>query len=200
MGLAAISVLTGSGITEDLAFARAQKLAGEECWPLSFLEAVRGETAAAERSLQQFGAARPWIGPQGLEIPRLLSQMYAALARNDAVGALAAAGRLPDYPVPLLQFAKGRAHLLVKDYAAAERELRLALFGERDMENFNVLRQHTPLLAILGHFYLGQVYEATGKRDLAANEYQEFLRHFEGSAARLPQLAEARAAITRLVG
>jgi hypothetical protein len=89
---------------------------------------------------------------------------------------------------------------LLKDYAAAERELRLALFGERDMDNFNVLRQHTPLLAILGHFYLGQVYEATGKRDLAANEYQEFLRHFEGSLARLPQLAEARAAIARLVG
>jgi len=199
MGLAAISVLTGSGITDDLAYARQQKLAGEEYRALSFLETVRGDTAAAEQSLQQYAAAHPWVGPQGLEILRAWNQMYAALARNDASGVLAAAGRLSDFRQSWLQFAKGRAHLLQKDYPAAERELRLAVFGERGMSNFNELRQRIPLLAILGHFYLGQVYVATGKRDMAANEYQEFLRHFEGSSARLPQLAEARAAVKRLI-
>jgi len=199
MGSAVISVLTGSGITEDLACARQQKLAGAEFDPLSLLETVQGDTAAAEKSLQQYASAHPWIGPPGLERLRVINQMYAALARNDGAGALAAAGRIPDLRFSPLQFAKGRAHLLQKDYAAAERELRLAVLSERNMENFNVLRHSIPLLAILAHFYLGQVYEATGKRDLAANEYQEFLRHFEGSSARLPQLAEARAAVKRLI-
>jgi flagellar biosynthesis chaperone FliJ len=59
------------------------------------------------------------------------------------------------------------------------------------------LRTHSPLLAALAHFYLGQVYEATGKREPAANEYQEFLSHFENSRATLPQIAQARAALRR---
>jgi eukaryotic-like serine/threonine-protein kinase len=45
---------------------------------------------------------------------------------------------------------------------------------------------------LLSHYYLGQVYERTGKRDQAINEYQEFLSHFESSHTRLPQVAEAR--------
>ena len=56
------------------------------------------------------------------------------------------------------------------------------------------------------HFQLGRQYmvrflwaEATGKRDQAVNEYQEFASHFEGSRTRLPQVAEARAALKRLL-
>jgi hypothetical protein len=52
---------------------------------------------------------------------------------------------------------------------------------------------------MLWHFYLGQIHEATGKRDQAVNEYQEFLSHFEGAHTRLPQVAEARAALKRLL-
>ena len=59
------------------------------------------------------------------------------------------------------------------------------------------MRSRCPLLAALAHFYLGQVYEATGKRDQAASEYQEFLSHFDNSRASLPQIALARAALQR---
>jgi hypothetical protein len=93
--------------------------------------------------------------------------------------------------------AKGRAQLLLKEHAAAERHLRLALLRERDVSNLDKMRARTPLLAQLCHFYLGQVYEATGKREQAVNEYQEFASHFEGSKTRLPQVAEARAALKR---
>lgn len=45
----------------------------------------------------------------------------------------------------------------------------------------------------------GQVYEATAKCQQAVSEYREFLTHFQGARARLPQIAEARAALERLL-
>jgi len=59
------------------------------------------------------------------------------------------------------------------------------------------VRTRSPLRAALTHIYLGQVYEATGKREQATNEYQEFLSHFDKSRASLPQIALARAALQR---
>jgi hypothetical protein len=56
-----------------------------------------------------------------------------------------------------------------------------------------------PVLGILSHYYLGQLYERTSKRDQAINEYQEFLSHFASSQSRLPQVAEARTALKRLM-
>jgi flavin reductase (DIM6/NTAB) family NADH-FMN oxidoreductase RutF len=52
---------------------------------------------------------------------------------------------------------------------------------------------------VLSHFYLGQIYERTGKSQPAVDEYQSFLSHFEGSRTKLPQVAEARAALARLM-
>jgi len=52
---------------------------------------------------------------------------------------------------------------------------------------------------VLSHFYLGQVYEKTGKGQQAIDEYQSFLSHFENLRTRLPQVAEARAALKRLM-
>jgi hypothetical protein len=57
----------------------------------------------------------------------------------------------------------------------------------------------SPLVILLCHFYPGQVYDATSKRDQAVSEYREFLSPFEGSPTRLPQISEARAALKRLV-
>jgi len=61
------------------------------------------------------------------------------------------------------------------------------------------LRGRFPARGILSHYYLGQLYERTGKHDQAINEYQEFLSHFETSHTRLPQVAEARSAVKRLM-
>lgn len=65
----------------------------------------------------------------------------------------------------------------------------LALVGSEHLRS--------PLAALLCHFYLGQVYEGTGKREQALAECREFLSPFEGSAPRLPQISEARAALKR---
>ena len=197
--LATLSMLTGQGLAADLAFARQQKLHGEEFGVIAFLQAVMGDTAAANQSIQEFAAAHPELGEIGIEQQRNLNRMFAALARNDAQGVLAAAASLPNLTFPWLRFARGRAYLVLKDYARAEQDLRRALISGRNVSNFNQVRRRSPLLDSLAHFYLAQVFEATGKRDQAVNEYQEFLSPFENSRAQLPQIAQARAALQRLV-
>ena len=130
---------------------------------------------------------------------RAENEIYAALLRNDGPAALTAASRLPDLQLSWLLFAKGRAHLLLKDYARAEQELRRVPSFERALGGHRATRTRSPLRESLCHFYLAQVYEATAKREQAVNEYREFLSHFENSRARLPQVAEARAALKRLL-
>jgi tRNA A-37 threonylcarbamoyl transferase component Bud32/tetratricopeptide (TPR) repeat protein len=163
-----ISFLLGEGRTA-LAFARQQKLGGEEHRAVSWLEAVTNDASAAARSLEEFRAARPWFNPRSLDFLRAYNGAWAALARSDGQGVLSVTAGAPDWPVPWFLFAKGRAQLLLKDYAAAERQLRLALLRERELGNWNKVRTRTPLLAQLCHFYLGQLYEATGKREQAVN-------------------------------
>lgn len=196
--LAVVAMASGD-VTAALSFARQQKLHGEEQPALALLEAVRGNQAAAERSLQEFAATHPRLGPKLLERASVVNEIYAALYRNDAPSVLRIASRLPDFPSTALQFAKGRAHLLLHDYNAAERELRRALVAHRLLQNFNTMRERSPLMESLCHFYLGQVYEATNRREQAVNEYQEFLSHFEGSRAKLSAIAEARAGLKRLL-
>ena len=197
LSLARTSVLTGQGIAPDLAFARQQKFSGNEYRAIAFLQAALGDTAGSERSLQLYAAARRELGPQGVERLRNTIALYAALARQDAQGVIAAAGRLPNFDEPWLRYPRGWAYFETKDYSRAEQDLRAAVLEERDQSEINTMRNRSPLLAALAHFYLGQVYEATGKRDQATNEYQEFLSHFENSSARLPQIAQARAALQR---
>jgi serine/threonine protein kinase/tetratricopeptide (TPR) repeat protein len=193
--LITISLLTGEGLASDLAFARRQKLAGMENGAIAFLQAAQGDTAAAERSFQLFAAARLELGPQGIEILRNYRDLYAALVRKDPPGALAAAGRLPNSKDAFMRYPRGWAYLQTKDYTRAEQDLQAAIRDEKLLNNFNAMRNRSPLLAELAHFYLGQVYEATGKRDQATNEYQEFLSHFENSGCAFPQIDLARAAL-----
>jgi hypothetical protein len=87
----------------------------------------------------------------------------------------------------------------VNDYASAEREFRDTLKNSRGFSNFGVMREQIPLFSLLCHFYLGQIYEATGKSQQAIDEYQSFLSHFEGSRTKMPQVAGARAALKRLI-
>jgi eukaryotic-like serine/threonine-protein kinase len=80
-----------------------------------------------------------------------------------------------------------------------EAEFRRALLLERDLSNFFELTRRFPAFQILSGFYLGQLYERTGKRDQALSEYQEFLSHFDNSHTRLAQVGEARTALKRLM-
>jgi serine/threonine protein kinase/tetratricopeptide (TPR) repeat protein len=195
--LALISLLTGQGMDAALAFARQQHLSGLEHGVIAVLQMAQGDTAACERSLQLYAAARPELGPPGVEKLRSYYAVYGALVRKDPQGVIAAAARLPNSFDSILRYPRGWAYLNTKDYARAEQDLRAAILDEKLMSGFNSIRSHSPLLAALAHFYLGQVYEATGKRDQAVNEYQEFLSHFENSRASLPQIALARTALQR---
>ena len=70
---------------------------------------------------------------------------------------------------------------------------------ENYLGEVQAIATRSPLRGALAHFYLGQVYEATGNRDQAVNEYQEFLSHFENSRANLPQIAQAHGALKRFL-
>ncbi len=196
--LSVLSLLLDEG-AKALSFAQQQKLQGEEQLAVSFWEAARGNREAAERSLRQYADARPWITSGGLDFTRTANEMHAALVRDDGRGVVAAASRMPDLNDPFLLFLRGRAHLLLKELATAEALFRRAILNGRGTSNYNQMRSRSPVLAIVSSFHLGQLHEAAGKRDQAVNEYQEFLSHFEGSASRLPQVLEARAALKRLV-
>jgi tetratricopeptide (TPR) repeat protein len=198
MALARISQVLGESATA-LVFARQQRLEGAEHLAISFLVAVEGDMAGAERSLRNYAAACPWLTPAGIQIFRARNQMAAALQRNDGLAARASASRYPILPEPWMLFDAARAALLVKDYGSVEHLLRRTQFVHRWLLA-TIQRGHirSPLVVLLCHFYLAQVHEATSKREQAVNEYRRFLSPFEASATRLPQITEARAALKRL--
>jgi len=195
---AAVATLTGEG-SAALSFAREQKLHGDELPAVALLEAVRGDQAASDRAIQQYAATYTWISPQFIERQRTLNGMTAAMVRNDGRGTLAAEGHLPDLTVLGVLFAKARANLLLNDYASAERGFQRILVEHRYGGDFGSMRTRIPLYSLLARYYLGQLYEATGKSQQAIDEYQSFLSHFERSRTRLPQVAEAGTALKRLM-
>jgi len=196
--LAALSVMLGQG-SSALSFAQQQKLEDEELQSVAFLQTMAGNSSVAEQSLQRFASSHPWVTPRFVETQKTLYDMSAAVERNDGQTALTRAASIPDLQLPIPLFLKGRAHLLVNDYSSAETEFRRTLLYGRNLANFGFLRGRFPAVEILTHYYLGQLYERTGKRDQAVNEYQEFLSHFERSNTRLHQVGEARAALKRLM-
>lgn len=121
--------------------------------------------------------------------------MITRVGAGDGNGALAAVAGMPNFLFEPWLFHKGRAHLLLNNYVAAEQDLKSTLLQSRNMGNWGFMLGHVPLYAVLSHFYLGQVHEKTGKTPEAINEYQSFLSHFEGSRTKLPQVAEARDAL-----
>ncbi len=198
LSFAAMSVMLGQG-SSALAFAQQQRLDDEQLQAVAFLETVAGSTSAAQQSWQRFAASHPWVAPRAIEIDHVYADVTAAVQRGDGQAALSRAAGIPDFQDPYLLFLKARGHLLINDYSAAEDEFRTELRLDRNLENAIVLVGRFPLLAILSHYYLGQLYERTGKRDQAVNEYQEFLSHFTNSQTRLAQVSDARVALKRLM-
>lgn len=190
------SVMLGER-TSALRFAEQQKLEGEELASVAFLQMIAGHDSAAEQSIQGFASSHSWVTPRTLEIRKLMYGMAAAVERGDGQGALDRSANIPDLQDDLLHFLKGRAHLLVNQYAAAETEFHRAELIGRNLGSPNV--RPLPALQILSHYYLAQTYERTGKRDQATNEYQNFLSYFATSHTRLPQISEARDALKRLM-
>ena len=149
--------------------------------------------------LFEWSASHPWISPRAIEIDQAYADVSAAVQRGDGQAALSRAAAIPDFQEPYLLFLKARSHLLINNYSQAEEEFRAILRVERSLANPRALVERFPLPGILSHYYLGQLYDRTGKRDQAINEYQEFLSRFEGSHTRLPQVGEARTSLKRLM-
>jgi eukaryotic-like serine/threonine-protein kinase len=149
--------------------------------------------------LQRFALSHPWLAPRALELQKIRYDMIAAVQKGDGQTALSRLAGVPDVEDANQCFFRARAYLLTNDYAAAESEFRSVLGIERSLENGRAMADRFPALGILTHYYLGELYERTGKRDQAVNEYQEFLSHFENSQTRLPQLADAHNALKRLM-
>ena len=185
---------------DAFSFAQKQKLGGEELQAIAFLQTMNKNASAAQQSLQRFVSTHPWVSARSVEIQKTINDVQAAMENNDGQAALNLAASIPDLQFPTLLFLKGRSHLLINDYAAAEVEFRRVPLRTRYlMSNFAFIKQRFPAIELLSHYYLGQVCECGGKRDQAINEYQEFLSHFEGSHTRLPQVIEARTALRRLM-
>jgi hypothetical protein len=142
--------------------------------------------SAAQQSLQRFAST---VTARSTEIQKTINDAQIAAESNDGQTALNLAASIPDLQFPVPLFLKGRSHLLINDSAAAEVEFRRASFATRGpVSNLAFIRLRFPAIEIPSHYYLGQVYERTGKRDQAINECQEFLSRFESSHTRLPSL------------
>jgi serine/threonine protein kinase/predicted Zn-dependent protease len=195
---AGLSAILGQA-SSALSFAQQQKLDGEELQTVAFLETLAGNTSAAQQNLQRFASSHPWVASRAIEIEQVYADVTAAVQRGDGQTALTRAATIPDFQEPYLQFFKARSHLLINDYPSAEAEFRAVLLDSRMLANPGYLIGRFPVAEILSHYYLGQLYERTGKRDQAVNEYQEFLSHFPNSQSRLAQVGDARGALKRLM-
>ena len=187
VSMASISFLTGGGLASDLAFARRQKLSGREYNVIALLQAAQGDTAGFESSVRLYAAARPELGQQGMEQFRNYSALYVALVRKDPQGVTAAAGRLPNSVNAVFRFPRGSGLFAGQGLQPGRAGSSRGDSGRESVVKFQ-LHAH-PLTAdgSAGALLSGQVYEATGKREQAANEYQEFLSHFGSSRANLPR-------------
>ncbi len=161
---------------------------------------VLNNAAAAEKEFVALRASvTPWVGDyrarELIDTYRLVAATYAGRSQE----LLAASSHLTGARSNILTLNLGRAYLERGEFAEAERQLNLALKMNRLWGNPDSLASHNFLCYTLAQFYLGRVAEQTGKKAEAVNAYQEFLSHFENSNAKLLQIAEARAALKRLL-
>jgi predicted negative regulator of RcsB-dependent stress response len=156
--------------------------------------------AAAEKEFTSLRAAiTPMLGDymagKAVDLQRLLAASYAGRPQE----VISNWQQLPSQLWPLYALEVGRAYLEAGNWSEAERHLRFAIKAERFWGNPGVFYSPNFFTATLAHFYLGELLEQSGRKSGASNAYQEFLGHFENSGAKLPQIAEARVALKRLL-
>jgi tetratricopeptide (TPR) repeat protein len=157
------------------------------------------KNAAAEK---EFAALRALLTPvlgdyragKMVELHRLQAAAYAGRWQE----VIASWPQLGQQYWPWYALDVGRAYLQMGNLVEAERHLHFALRTPRYWGH-ELLGTSDFLSYALAQFYLGRVLEQTGKKAEAINAYKEFLSHFENSTAKLPQIAEARAALKRLM-
>jgi tetratricopeptide (TPR) repeat protein/tRNA A-37 threonylcarbamoyl transferase component Bud32 len=160
---------------------------------------MKNEKAAEKEFAEVRSVNAPLIGDYAsgrqVEIDRVLACMWAVKWPE----ALAAWQQLTPFEREALPSVAGRALVETGSYQEAEQQFHAAEIGLRVWAGPALINANSFLTASLVKFYLGKVYEHQGKKTEAINAYQDFLNHFENSTARLPQIAEARAALKRLL-
>jgi len=98
----------------------------------------------------------------------------------------------------LAALAESRAEIETGDFGRAEQKLNsMSRLGQM-WGNLRYVAYTNGLSQVLARYYLGVVYEKTNRKSEAVESYQDFLKHFEHSDAKLPQIEQARAALKRL--
>jgi tetratricopeptide (TPR) repeat protein len=153
---------------------------------------------------QEFNAQRAHLTPlvgeymagKYIDLERLLAAAYAGRSQEVTAGWQ----QLGSQFHPMVALEVGRAYLELGAPPEAEQHLRFALMAYRELGISRRLVVGSNFLRYaLTQFYLGKILEQSGKKREAINAYEEFLGHFENSTAKLPQIAEARAALRRLM-
>ncbi len=188
----------------DFAQQHKMKASGSEL-AVSLLQAALGDESAAEEALARYSTADQEFSGN-VDRKRALNQTMLALKQGNKDTLARVFPQLGDapvgtHPVPFafVELVRARAAFTLNDYSGAERGLLLAMRNVRaDIMNSNTIRQRMPVIEHLCHFYLGKVYEASGRRDAAVREYRSFLAHYTHSRSRMPEIAQARAALKRL--
>jgi len=155
---------------------------------------------AAER---EFAALRASLGPlvgdymleRTIEFYRLLAAAYSGRWQQVTTDS----AKIHPWFRTGIDYEVGRAFFETGNLTEAERYLQLTLMAARLWANDSQIASNDLLSSILAQFYQGGILEQAGKKAEAINAYQEFLSHFENSTAQLPQIAEARAALKRLM-
>jgi tetratricopeptide (TPR) repeat protein len=106
--------------------------------------------------------------------------------------------RLPRSWWSLYALDVGRAYLQAGVFGEAERHLRLACKAQQAFfMNLDMNAQHNLLTWMLARFYLAELLRKTNRHSDALKGYEEFVQHFEGSTAALPQIANAKEVLAR---
>ena len=160
---------------------------------------LKKDTAAEKEFAALRASVTPMVGDymanKTVELHRLQAAAYAGRWQE----VIASWPQLASQQRDLFALDVGRAYLEMGMLSEAERNLRFALLAQRLWAGEDHLASANFLSYTLAQFYLGRILEQTGKKAEAINAYQEFLSHFENSTAKLPQIAEARAALKRLL-
>jgi eukaryotic-like serine/threonine-protein kinase len=160
---------------------------------------MKNENAASKEFDAMRAAETPQIGEYAasawVEFDRLFARTWAGHWQE----VITSWPQLSPALRPRVEWAAGRACAETGAIQEAEPHLRNAAARARDFGDSTAINSRSFLTYVLNQFYLAKVYEGEGKKTEAVKAYQEFLNHFENSTARLPQIAEAQAALKRLL-
>jgi tetratricopeptide (TPR) repeat protein/predicted Ser/Thr protein kinase len=160
---------------------------------------LKNEAAAEKEFAALRASVTPLLGEYMAGKMAELYRLHAAAYAGRWQEVIASWPQLGGQLRPLFALDVGRAYLETGMPSDAERHLRFVLLTQRCWGAEQNVVAANFLSYTLAQFYLGRVLEQTDRKAEAINAYREFLGHFDNSTARLPQIAEARAALKRLM-